>query len=73
MKNLDGSSTPTEQKKERIVYAGHSDQEHADFAEMPRKWVEYPASTDGIKEAIGDGYTAISIFEFSGPVEKGKR
>lgn len=72
MKGLDGSSTPTEQKEERIVYAGHADQEHADFAEMPRQWREYPASTDGIKEAVGDGYTAISIFEFSGPVEKGK-
>ena len=60
MKGLDGSSTPTEQKEERIVYAGHADQEHADFAEMPRQWREYPASEEGIREAVGDGYTAIS-------------
>ncbi len=72
MKSLDGSSTPTEQKEERIVYAGHADQEHADFAEMSRQWREYPASKEGIKEAVRDGYTAISIYEFSGPVEKGK-
>ena len=72
MKSLDGFSTPTKQKEERIVYAGHADQEHANFAEMPRQWREYHASEEGIREAVGDGYTAISIFEFSGPVEKGK-
>ncbi|MFT4302614.1 MAG: DUF927 domain-containing protein [Desulfovibrio sp.] len=70
MESLNGS--PTEQKEERIVYAGHADQEHADFAEMPRQWREYSASKEGIKEAVRDGYTAISIYEFSGPVEKGK-
>ncbi|MBB5142299.1 DUF927 domain-containing protein [Desulfovibrio intestinalis] len=72
MESLNGSSTPTGQKEERIVYAGHADQEHADFAEMPRQWREYPASEEGIREAVADGYTAISIYEFSHPFEKGK-
>lgn len=72
MESLNCSLTPTEQKENRIVYAGHADQEHADFAEMSRQWSVYAASEDGIKEAVLDGYTAISIYEFSHPVEKGK-
>ena len=72
MESLNCSLTPTGQKENRIVYAGHADQEHADFAEMSRQWSVYPASEEGIKEAVLDGYTAISIFEFSHPVEKGK-
>ena len=72
MESLNCSLTPTEQKENRIVYAGHADQEHADFAEMSRQWSMYAASEDGIKEAVLDGYTAISIYEFSHPVEKGK-
>ena len=72
MESLNSSSALTEQKEERIVYAGHADQEHADFAEMARQWREYPASEEGIREAARDGYTAVSIYEFSHPVEKGK-
>ena len=72
MESLNCSSTTTGQKENRIVYAGHADQEHADFAEMSRQWSMYAASEDGIKEAVLDGYTAISIYEFSHPVEKGK-
>ncbi|MCB6543243.1 DUF927 domain-containing protein [Desulfovibrio desulfuricans] len=72
MESLNCSLTPTGQKENRIVYAGHADQEHADFAEMARQWRVYPASEEGIKEAVRDGYTAISIFEFSHPVEKDK-
>jgi len=72
MESLNCSLTPTGQKENRIVYAGHADQEHADFAEMARQWRVYPASEEGIKEAVRDGYTAISIFEFSHPVEKSK-
>ena len=72
MKSLNYSLTPKGQKENRIVYAGHADQEHADFAEMSRQWSMYAASEDGIKEAVLDGYTAISIYEFSHPVEKGK-
>lgn len=72
MESLNCSSTTTGQKENRIVYAGHADQEHADFAEMSRQWSVYAASEDGTKEAVLDGYTAISIYEFSHPVEKGK-
>lgn len=72
MESLNCSLMPTGQKEERIVYAGHADQEHADFAEMSRQWREYPASEEGIREAARDGYTAVSIYEFSHPVEKGK-
>ena len=72
MKDAHNSMTVTEMKENRIVYAGHADQEHADFAEMSRQWSVYAASEDGIKEAVLDGYTAISIYEFSHPVEKGK-
>ena len=72
MESLNCSLTPTEQKENRIVYAGHADQEHADFAEISRQWSVYAASEDGTKEAVLDGYTAISIYEFSHPVEKGK-
>ena len=72
MESLNSSSALTEQKEERIVYAGHADQEHADFAEMARQWREYPASEEGIREAARDGYTADSIYEFSHAVEKGK-
>lgn len=72
MENTNGHVTVTEMNAERIVYAGHADKAHADFAEMSRHWREYPASTNGIKEAVSDGYTAISNYEFSHPVEKGK-
>jgi len=72
MESLNCSLTPTGQKENKIVYAGHADQEHADFAEMSRQWSVYAASEDGTKEAVLDGYTAISIYEFSHPVEKGK-
>lgn len=72
MESLNDFSATTGQNENRIVYAGHADQEHADFAEMSRQWSVYPASEEGIKEAVLDGYTAVSIYEFSHPVEGGK-
>lgn len=50
---------------ENIIYAGYSDAEQATRAGKDRKWKEYPATKEGREQAIKDGYTAISCFEFS--------
>ncbi len=58
----------------KCFYAGFADIEQAKANNRDTTWKMYLATPEGYMRALGDGYTATSVFEFSHPVsnEKGK-
>ena len=54
----------------KILYAGFPNPKEAAGRKMD--WEIYQATAEGRQKLINDGYTAISVYEYSHPVEKGK-
>lgn len=53
----------------KVIYAGFPKREEACVAGMSANWKIYPATDEGIRQAVKDGYKAITVYEFSKPVE----
>ena len=60
----------TAESESNIIYAGFTGPEEAKPAGMSMNWVVYPATKEGRQKAVEDGYNALSIYQFSAPLEK---